>query len=218
MRPLPLDVPVDPDSGQAQDWIVGELSKPEYQAAKPTWFDQLAQAILDWLGSLSLPSGDGSVPWWLGLILVVVLAIAVIAFLVYGLPRLDRRRRAATGALFGEDEERSADELRRDAERAAAAGDWTTAIVELYRALARSLAERTVVTTSPGTTALGFARRAGVVFPDAAERLLASAAAFDDVRYLGGAGDEPRWLALAALERELRAARPARREPAGAPA
>ena len=39
--------------------------------------------------------------------------------------------------------------MRRAAERAAAAGDYTTAIAELFRALARGLAERTVVTTHP---------------------------------------------------------------------
>ncbi len=43
--------------------------------------------------------------------------------------------------------------------RAAEAGDFATAIAEMFRALARGLSERTIVMTSPGTTAHGFARR-----------------------------------------------------------
>ena len=42
---LPWHVPVDPEPPEARQWLVDELSKPQYQAAKPTLFDQIAKAI-----------------------------------------------------------------------------------------------------------------------------------------------------------------------------
>ena len=114
-----------------------------------------------------------------------------------------------TGTLFGDDENRDAATMRRDAERAAAAGDYTTAIAELFRAIARGLAERTLVTTHPGTTASEFARRGGEVFPETAAALEAAADDFDGVRYLDRVGTAAQWDAMVALDRRLRAARPA---------
>ncbi len=208
---LPFDVPVDPGAPEAQRWLLDELAKSPYQAAKPSWFDQLAQAINDWinslingLGSIRVP-GAGNV---LGLLLVgALIAVVVIAFLIFGLPRLNRRG-AATGELFGDDDARDAAALRRDAERAAATGDYSTAIAELFRALARGLDERTLVSFFPGSTARDVAVRAGQVFPDAADRLLGAARVFDGVRYLGAVGTLDDWERLVALERELRTARP----------
>ena len=86
-------------------------------------------------------------------------AALVVAFLIFGVPRLNRRSRVA-GVLFGEDDDRGSADMRRDAAAAASRGDYATAIAELFRALARGLAERTIVTVTPGTTARGFAGRA----------------------------------------------------------
>lgn len=209
------DIPVDPDAPEARDWLLDELSKTPYQAAKPTLIDQIGQQILQWFGDLlawlsgtgQAGAGAGAAPLWLALLIPLAI-IGVIAFLVYGVPRLNRRSRV-TGALFGEDDARDAAAMRRDAERAAAAGDYASAIAELFRALARGLAERTLVTTSPGTTATEFARRAGSVFPASASELTSSAGDFDGVRYLGHPGSREQWDRMVALERSLRSARPA---------
>jgi len=142
-------------------------------------------------------------------VVLLLTAVVVVAFLLYGRPRLNRRRAAATESLFGEDDLRAAAELRQSAERAAAAGDWTTALVELFRALARGLAERTLVDLYPGMTARGFARSAAGPFPDSRDALTTAAADFDAVRYLGRPGTADQYARLADLERELRAARPA---------
>jgi hypothetical protein len=212
LGPLPLTVPVDPDAPEAQRWLLRELAKAPYQQQKPGLFDQLLQQILDWLESLLPKSGIGPGPDLGGLVpvigVVVLVVLLVVAFLVFGLPRLNRRSRAG-GELFGEDDERDAVTLRRVAERAAAAEDWTTAIVELFRALARRLDERAIVSSFPGTTARGFATRAGEAYPDAAARLTACAADVDAVRYLGEAGTREGWERIRALEAELRDARSA---------
>ena len=205
---LPADVPVDPDGDQAREWIIQELAKPEYQAAQPTWFDRLSEAFWNWLNSLDL-SGGGAAQAPLLVILIVVIAGALVAaFLIFGVPRL-RHRSAGVGSLFGEEEMRTAEALRRAAELAAKNRDWAVAIEELFRSIARRMAERVLVSTSPGTTAREFARKAGTVFPAFDERLVGSGALFDRVRYLGEPGVEADYDRLAELERDLRFAKPA---------
>lgn len=209
---LPADVPVDPDGDQARDWIIQELAKPEYRAAQPTWFDRLSEAFWNWLNSLDLSGGGAAQAPLLVILIVVIAGVLIAAFLIFGVPRL-RHRGAAVGALFGEDETRTADALRGAAELAAKNGDWAVAIEELFRSIARRLAERVLVSTNPGTTAREFARRAGAVFPAFDERLATSGALFDRVRYLGEPGTETDYAELAGLERDLRVAKPATTTP-----
>ena len=203
-----LDVPVVPDSAEAQRWIIQELSKPEYRAAQPTWFDRASKAFWDWLQSLKIDGGPGVQGPILIVALVVVVAALVAAFFIFGAPRLNRRSTAG-GTLFGDDDARDASAMRRSAEDAAARSDWVLAIEEIFRSIARGLAERTLVTVFPGTTARDFAVRAGMVLPAFSERLSAAASAFDDVRYLSRAGTEAAYRSATALESDLRAARPA---------
>ena len=204
---LPVDVPVDPDAPEAVRLLVNELAKPPYQAAKPTLFDIVAKAIQDWLSSLRLGDAEGPPALGIGVIITLVVVGIIVAFLIFGVPRLNRRS-AVAGALFGEDDDRSASQIRQDGEAAAARGDYSTAVAELFRAIARGLAERTIITTSPGTTARDFAVRASAPFPGLAEQLRVSATAFDEVRYLGREGTQQQFRQVAALERDLPAARP----------
>lgn len=203
------EVPVQPDGPEGRDLLIDELGKPVYQEARPTWFDLLAQAIGDWLNELLSQLGEGSGPTFLVIVVLLLTAVVVVAFLLFGRPRLNRRRSAQPEGLFGDDDRRAAAELRASAERAARSGDWTTAVEEMFRALARGLAERTLVDLYPGMTARGFARRAAGPFPDAREALASAATDFDAVRYLGRAGTAEQYERLAALERDLRTARPA---------
>jgi hypothetical protein len=205
-------VPVDPSAPEAQQWLREELAKAPYQAAKPTWFDRLSQGFIDWLGSLTAPSGDGWDGWVPLILTLVVVAVLVVAFLIFGRPRLNRRSALSaevSGSLFGLDDRRSADEMRRAARAAATAENWSLASQEAYRALARGLAERTVLLVSPGTTAHDFAVRASVAFPHERERLVAAAAVFDQVRYLGNPGTGQGYRTVADLDTELAQARPA---------
>jgi len=203
---LARDVPVDPTPPEAQQWIVDELSKPVYQAAQPTLFDRISKAISDWLSSLTLGDAQGPPGLGLGVVVVLVAAAIVVAILIFGLPRLNRRS-GVSGSLFGEDDARDAAAMRRDAAAAAARGDHTTAVAEQFRAIARGLAERLLVTVTPGTTASGFAARAGDVFPAERARLGAASVVFDGVRYLGREGTAEEYRELVALDDGLRAAK-----------
>lgn len=197
---------LDPDAEQARELLQRELSDPRYRAAQPSWFDLLAQTVADWLSSLGAPTGDGtSLAAVVGV--VVIAAVVVVALLVTGLPRLRRRSRVA-GSVLDADDQRSAAMIRGAAEAAAARGAWDEAVTEAFRAIARSLAERTIVTASPGTTAHGIAERAATALATEASGLRAAASDFDRVRYLGGHGEEADYRRIVALDERLRVLRP----------
>lgn len=202
------EIPVDPDAPEARRWLEDELAKPEYQSAQPNAFDLAMQAIRDWIASLF--EGATGIPGpLLALLAVVVVAVLiVVGLLVFGLPRL-RRRRRATEPLFDDADRRDLETLRRAATAAAAAGDWPLAIEERFRALARGLVDRDLIRVHPGTTARGVADAATAAFPDHALDLAAAAADFDAVRYLGRQGTRERYEALTGLERAIAAAAPA---------
>ena len=88
--------------------------------------------------------------------LVVVVVLVVVGLLVFGLPRLRRRRRVAE-PLFDDQDRRDLRALRRAAAAAAEAGDWPLAIEERYRAIVRGIVDRDLVRVHPGTTARGVA-------------------------------------------------------------
>ncbi len=179
-----FDVPVDPDAPEAQQWLREELAKAPYQAARPTWFDRLSEGFLDWLNSLTLGEGEGLEGWIPLVLTVLAIAALVVAFLIFGMPRLNRRRPVAE-TVFGKNDRRSAEEMRQAARKAAASRDWNLAVQEMYRAIARGLEERTVLKASPGTTAHDLAAQAGAIFPGEAARL-ADAAREDDGIGVGG--------------------------------
>ena len=112
------DVPVDPDADTARDLLLGELGKPVYQEARPTWFDLASKAVGDWLASLRVPDGSGFSGLIPLVVVIVVVVLVLVAFLVFGRPRLNRRSQHSAGALFGDDDSRSAAELRAAAARA----------------------------------------------------------------------------------------------------
>jgi hypothetical protein len=199
-------VPVDPDGPDAQQLLARELAKAEYLKAQPSPFDRAVSGFFNWLNSLQLVQPNGPPSLALLIVLAIIVAGIVIAVLVFGVPRVNRRS-TVTGALFGENDERSAEQMRSAAERAAAASDYATAIAEMFRAIARGLAERTVLSIFPGTTAHDFAIRAGGVFAHFSAELAAAATSFDAVRYLGKQGTASEYHAIEKLERDLRLSR-----------
>jgi hypothetical protein len=209
---LPMSVPVAPGGDQARQWLLDELAKPVYQEARPSLFDLIAQAVLQWFEDLFTKGDSAAPPVLLVAALAVLATLLVVALLLYGAPRLNRRSRV-TATLFGADDRRSADELRRAATAALAAGDVSLAILERFRALARGLDERTVVAIFPGTTADTFAARAAEAFPDERVELASAAQVFDGVRYAGRAGTRTEAEAIASLDGRISAARPQFTEP-----
>jgi len=200
--------PLTPDGEEARRWAERELSDPIYAAAEPTALDRIARAIGEFFESLfsaELPGAWG--PWVAVLAAVVFVVVVGAAFVVWGAPRATRRPRAAV-PLFGEDEQRTAAQLRRDAAALAAKDDWDAAIILRFRALARGLVERGAVDIPPGATVHAFARAAARAFPLYAAPLEGAATAFDDVRYLRRPGTEELYARIAAVDESVAGARP----------
>ncbi len=211
MIALPAAVPVQPDAGTARGWLLDELAKPAYAAAQPSPIDRAAQAFTTWFASLFDVKGADTPPLALAVAIAIVVAVLVVALLLFGVPR--RNRRSTIGSLFGADDRRSAEDMRRAAEAAMTRSDWSLAVLERFRALARGLDERTLVAVFPGTTASGFAATASRAFPAERGELQAAAELFDGVRYADEPATREDALSVFALDDRLAAARPQLLEP-----
>ncbi len=207
-------IPLIPDGDGARRLAEQELAKPEYQAAKPTPIDEWARAFAEFLAHLFTGRNAAGIGPWGAVVIGIVLVAALVAVLViWGRPRRSRSGTAGS-VLLGAADDRTAAQLRTDADRAAREEDWAAAIVLRYRAIARALMERDLLSPAPGATAQTIAREAVVPFPDEAEALHAAAVTFDDVRYLGHPGDAELYRRVAGTDERLRALRPAA-DPAG---
>jgi len=197
-----------PDGDDARRWAEEELSNPRYADAKPTWFDLLARDVGRFLADLfSSENGAGVGPSALIIVIVIIAAALVAALLIWGRPRRSRAVRRGRLDLLGASDDRTAAQLRSDAERSAREGDWDAATVLRYRALARGLLERDLIDPAPGATAQAIAREASAVFADESDALRRAAVAFDDVRYLGHRATAASYGELAATDERLRARR-----------
>ncbi|AZS47641.1 MULTISPECIES: DUF4129 domain-containing protein [Microbacterium] len=198
-----------PDGDDARRWAEEELSNPRYADAKPTWFDLLARDIGRFLADL-FSSGNGANvgPSALIIVTVIIAAALIAALIIWGRPRSSRAVRRPTGDLLGAADDRSAAQLRSDADRAARERDWDAATILRYRAIARSLRERDLIDPAPGATAQSIAREASTVFADEAGAMRRAAVSFDDVRYLGHSATPETYRDLVDTDDRIRARRP----------
>ncbi len=202
-----LAFPVAPDPDEARRWAEEELSKTAYQEAEPTPIDRFARGVAEFLGSIfSGRVPDAAGPWLAVVAIAVIVVLVIVALVIWGRPRLAARS-TTPAPLFGESEARSAVELRADADAAARRDDWDEAIILRVRALARGLAERTIVGTEPGATVHRFADAATRAFPSAASDLDEAARSFDDVRYLRRPGSRSAYEHVRDLDERLERSR-----------
>ncbi|WP_223625858.1 DUF4129 domain-containing protein [Microbacterium sp. EST19A] len=205
----PFDDLFVPDGDEARRWAEEELSNPRYADAKPTWFDLVARDIGRFIADLFNSDNGANVgPWALIIVSAIIVAALITALVIWGRPRSSRAVRRARNDLLGESDDRSAAQLRADAERSARDGDWDTATILRYRAIARGLLERDLIDPAPGATAQSIAREASAVFADEATAMRGAAVSFDDVRYLRHPATEESYRELAATDDRLRTRRP----------
>ncbi|GAA1530326.1 hypothetical protein HD600_002261 [Microbacterium ginsengiterrae] len=202
--------PYAPDGDEARRWAEQELQNPRYADAKPTWFDHLAEDVAEFIiGLFSPDAGERAGSTALVIVTVVIVAALITVLILWGRPRPSRRRPRRDSDLLGERDDRSAAQLRAEAERRARDGDWDTAIVLRFRAMARALLERDIIDPAPGATAQAIAREAAETLTAHHAELAAAAGAFDRVRYLRHPASESTYRELVATDDLISSARPA---------
>lgn len=182
MSPLPpVEVPVDLGRDEARELAQRELADPAYAAAQPSIWQRAIEWVIDRVQeAIDAVSEAAPGGWWgiLGLLLLVALGIAAIRWRAGPVAR-------SVPLSLTVDPATSAAQFRSRADRAAASGDWATAITERMRAIVRRGQERGLIDDRPGWTADEVAAELGGRLPGAAEQLGAAARTFDDVRYGG---------------------------------
>jgi Domain of unknown function (DUF4129) len=178
-----------------------ELSRAIYHPGVPLTVrvERAIARLLDAAGN-AVPGG-----WWALVALTALGVIAAGAVLAWIGPVARSRPRPSDPVLHGE--RLSARDHRQNAERQAAAGDFTAAIIESVRAIAVDLEERGVLPARVGRTADELAAEASRLLPDQAVGLSDAARLFDDVRYGTRAGTAAGYERVRDLDTRIRAAR-----------
>ena len=185
---------------QGQRLARAELSKAMYHHgfSLPEWIDHAIDRLLN---GATVTLGRG------GLVaLAALLAVVIIGVMAWIGPVSRSRSRSLVPLLAAG--QLSARSHRQQAERMAAAGDYTAAIIESVRAIAVELEERGILPPRVGRTADEFAAEASRPLPDHAADLVAAARLFDDVRYGQRAGTAAGHQQVRELDAAIQAARP----------
>ncbi|WP_166356228.1 DUF4129 domain-containing protein [Phytoactinopolyspora limicola] len=197
-------IPIDLDREEARELARHELMQPGYQR-ETAWPTRVLEWLLEQFNRLisgaaeHIPGGLAAV-----LIMMAVVAIAVVVILRTG-PLA--RRRAHRDPIFAAHRQTAA-EHRAAADEAASAADWTTAVLERFRAVVAALEERTIIEDRSGRTAGEVARTAGERLPAVTAEMTRGATLFDEVLYGGRPGTANDDATMRELDATVAAARP----------
>ncbi len=194
-------------TGQAagQRLARAELSKTIYHPHEPLT-QRILNGIADLLSDLSRAGRAFPGGWWAAVALAAALA-ALITVVVSRTGPLARSRRSASHPLAGSGT-LSAGDHRLRAGHLAAASDYTGAVLERVRAIARELDERAVLTPRPGRTANEMAEEAAAALPAETAALRDTALMFDDICYGERPGTREGYALVSELDRRISAALP----------
>lgn len=201
--------PITLDGDEAQEQLIQELSKRKYQPTAQDWMGDIVEWFMSLFDNIPIPTEGGA--GVLSLIgLLVVLGAIIFAIYKFGAPRLAKRRREGQhSVLFGEEEHRTAQELRTAAKKAAQKEDWVNAVTLQFRAIARRVQERTILEHVPSLTAQTFSHQLAHSFPQYSSQLHHSADSFDEVRYLLRPGTRDDYQLMLTLDQQLDKTKPA---------
>lgn len=200
------DVPVEVGRDEARRLAIRELANPVYDAEPP-----LPQRVVEWIIERIqelIGRAAGALDGGFGVAILAAVIALVIAVIVMRMGPLARRRGLRSEPMFPT-ARRTAAEYRAAADAAAADENWSSAVVERYRAIVVGFEERGLLDPRPGRTADEAAVEAGAAFPGLAGELIDASRLFDVVRYGGHAAtpiDDER---MRRLDDNARAARPA---------
>jgi hypothetical protein len=194
---------LSPTPPQARTWLRQELAGADY---KSPWLDSIGRWIADQLNNLL---SDARHLTALSPLITVLIALVVIALLVWVLPKV-RRERVATASRQGvlDDETITARRYRDLAAEASKDGRYDDAVLDGFRAIAKEMSDRTLLQDAPGRTAQEISMALASPFAHYADRLAGAADLFDSVRYGHRRASAYQAGQIQALDAELTTARP----------
>jgi hypothetical protein len=169
---------LSPTPPEARSWLRQELQGPDYRSP---WLESAIRWVADHI--LSLLDGAGQLAG-LSPLITVLIALVVIALLVWVLPRV--RREPALSAPEGavlEDPTITSRHYRDSAALAVRDGRYDDAVLDGFRAIAKDMSERSLLDDAPGRTAHEVSLALSSPFPGHAGQLAQAADLFDAVRY-----------------------------------
>ncbi len=200
---LVLDAPpLSPDQPTARQWLQTELDQPIYQDQE-SLFSRFLRWITEWLDNLQV----GSIPEWGPVILVALVLALVVGALVWAGPLRRARALKKESAQVFDDVGTTAAQFRELAAARAATGDYSGAVVNLFRALVRGAEERVIISEQPGRTALEAAHALGAALPAHGPAMEAAANTFDEVSYGDHVATAANYAFFADLDAQLQRAR-----------
>ncbi|MEO6144673.1 MAG: DUF4129 domain-containing protein [Dermatophilaceae bacterium] len=171
---------LDPTPAEGRDWLEQELHRSDYQSP---WLESAIRWILDQLRGL-LDGANRLANGGLSAVITALVALIVIALLVWVLPRVRREPALArTGGAVLEDVTITARTYRDLAAVALRDGRFDDAVLDGFRAIAKDMSDRTLLDDAPGRTAHEVSMALALTFPGHADRLAHAADVFDTVRY-----------------------------------
>ena len=170
------------DRSTGREWVEHELSKPEYSANDLTPLEQIGRWLSHLWESLVGAALRANSPWLL--ILVVLALAAIVALVIWRVRRVGLRSTGVPLSAF--DPVVSLPEpgpWRERAARAAAAGDFRSAVIDESRAIFAVLSVKHIVSLESSATASEIAHDAEAALPDHAGAVDNVAEVFNDLLY-----------------------------------
>lgn len=176
-----LEVPVTPDADEARRLLLEETANAIYRV-QSNYLADIFTRFFTWLFGLFDPeAGNSSTLWTSIAILAAVGMLILVGFIARPLMQHFSSNRRHSAVVHEDD--RTAAELERDAANAAAAGDWSAAVLQQFRSMVRVLDERAFLVESPGLTAREAMLATAEHAPTFRRQLLRVGSLFDGVCY-----------------------------------
>jgi hypothetical protein len=201
---LPRDL--DPSTDQARQWLSDELAGSEYHDTR-SLFERLMSWLADRLADLQSTQGTGgaSLPP-IVITLVVVLLVAGVLFVLTRI-RVESKAVIERRTLLGGNV-LTAEQLRREAEKALADNRFNDAVLAWTRAIARDAESRTLLPDAPSMTAHEVGAALAVSFPAQVAEIGRTMDLFDAVAYGAETATRDDALTARAADAALHSARP----------
>jgi hypothetical protein len=191
--------------GQGERLARDELTKAIYHPSLPFTvriYDAVQRFLTRFYATVSGATPGG---WW-GFVALIALVVLVVGLVFFSIGPVARQHRQAAGPLWA-GRSLTAHEHREQAQRLAASGEFSAAIMERMRVIAAGLEERSVIMANPGLTADELASEAGRALPGHADGLRRAARLFDDICYGKRPGTAEEYERLCGLDAAIEASR-----------